>query len=534
MMFPDLGFDLAEEHPRDEVEEAALALATSIGAPRDATPAVPSATLVALQQGESLPSSSLLPHVAAVWRQISTDGPLSLQSSQQEPTIPKLSNFFLRTTSRLHTSKEVLGQLLSIDPNKVEGNLAAIASSLILCDQADKQSLEVLLARSQAECLMYLELNKYDETPTLLTVKQPLAPHTAGQPPPAPTAAASSSATPSTGLVGEVATVTKQATKTKLFATEQGFAMLLKLPDAVTEHLPQYLVLMGKSLSCLQALERTTASSLHQALQAGSVTNNGNLGFRLHCRVTTTDAASENFVAERLVMAQRDEAWSSIHMVCLVHQIAIAHSRTFSLMQSHISGMVNLSLVLATGSAMSTFRDHLSATVRQRLRILRGYPPEEATAYRKFILDLFCSTGRHRELRRFLLQALPNGEWRNSDAIEVYVPPEMDCDEEQLTGSVINGLVIALSGKVFSTYPQSRWIGCDIAVDEVGLCEAVHRLLFLSLSRMYGQAVELSTTEPAQADALTGYPLEPATAGTASAAHATPPMLPWHHTGVGP
>ena len=421
-----------------------------------------------------------------------------------------------------------MGQLLSIDPSRVEGNLAALTSCLMLCDQADKQALEALLARSQAECLMYLDLNKYDETPTLLTVKQPLAPHTAGQPIPAPSAPASSSAIASTGLVGEVGTVTKQATKTKLFAMEQGFAMLLKLPDAISEQLPPYLVLMGKSLSCLQALERTTASSLQTALQAGSVTGRGQLGFRLHCRLTTTDAASENFVAERLVMADRDESWSSIHLVCLVHQIAIAHSRTFSLMQWHISGMVNLSLVLATGSAMSTFRDHLAATVRERVRFLRGIPPAEATAYRNFILNLFCSTGRHRELRRFLLQALPNGDWRHSDVIEVYVPPGIAVDEEQLTRSVINGLVIALSGKVFTTYPQSRWIGCDVAVDEIGLCEAVHRLLFVSLVRMYGQQAQFSTADAAQDQEQRGFPLEPAAASTASAPAATAPLIPWH------
>ena len=61
--------------------------------------------------------------------------------------------------------------------------------------------------------------------------------------------------------------------------------------------------------------------------------------------------------------------------------------------------------------------------------------------------------------------------------------PGVEFDRQQLSEGVTKGLLIALSSKVFTTYNQSKWLGCDLALDEVGLCLAVHGLARAAFSR---------------------------------------------------
>ena len=461
-MFPELRLD-EEETPPDNADAAALAIAVQATPPVNVATSFSPGLLQGLQQGEAAHFSALLPHVATALHQLKTQGIHSTAESAKDPPIPKVAKFFLQSASRLHTSKEALGQLLAVDPTTVEGALSIIAAILVLCDRADRHALEALICKSGCECLMYVDLNKYDETPMVVTVKQPLSFAVAAASPP-PEASQEPVAAPPLSQLGAHPAVAKQATKSKLFAVDHSYAMLLKLPQDLASPSGQYVTFIGKTLSWLQVLERASAPILQKALAAVSAVGPHSQSFDLQCRITTTDAASENFLAEKHVMADRDESWTALHFVCVVHQI----------------------------SSMVTFREHLGQLVRERLLIIRGYPLEEASAYRRFILRLFCTTGRQLQLREFLLSALPNGDWRRSDAIELYIAPGIDFNQEQVTQRLVNGLVVALSGRVFSTYPQSRWIGCDVGVDEAGLCEAVHRLLSLSFARMMGRLDELS------------------------------------------
>ena len=485
-LFPDLNLDDEDEEEALAPEHAALSLSLGQTLSDTYTPDLSNDMLMQLQEanvGGKRHPSPLLPAVAAAWKQCCN---AAVAQPDTDPTMSKLAGFYLRSASTLHASKEALGKMLSLDPKKVESSLQAIASTLTLCDRADRLSLESLLSSSACELLLYVDLNRYDETPMLLTVKQPLGTPTGSGEVAALPAGSASAAVPVPPAV-HVPTITKQAAKSKVFAVDHGFAMLLKVPSDMTGTGPQYITVTGKTLTWLQILERTTASQLKQALGAIDAVGPSAASFALQCRLTTTDAAAENFSAERGTLRSREDSWTSIHLVCMVHQIALAHTRTFSLMQEHISGMVNLSLSLAMGSAMAAFRDHLARIVRQRLLIIRGFPSQEVLQYRHFILELFCVSGRQRELRHFLLSMLPNGDWRRRDAVEVYVAPAVDINADQLTDQVVQGLVVALSGRVFTTYPQSRWIGCDVAVDEVGLCEAVHGLLSLTYASMLGQ-----------------------------------------------
>ena len=70
---------------------------------------------------------------------------------------------------------------------------------------------------------------------------------------------------------------------------------------------------------------------------------------------------------------------------------------------------------------------------------------------------------------------LPNGDWQ-SDTIEVYVPQDSSLTPDAMEEQLANGLVTALAGAQYDSYPRHRWTGADLAVDQCGLLESVHRL----------------------------------------------------------
>ena len=118
------------------------------------------------------------------------------------------------------------------------------------------------------------------------------------------------------------------------------------------------------------------------------------------------------------------------------------------------------------------------------------------------MLKLFCSTGRQKAIKSFLWASLPNGDWRNKTVIEVWVAPGLEYNEATLTDQVVHGVLMALSRKIFTTYNQSKWLGCDLAIDEVGLLEAVHGLASSTFAHMMEARRNLPRSSGADAAVL--------------------------------
>ena len=267
------------------------------------------------------------------------------------------------------------------------------------------------------------------------------------------------------------------AAKAKLFALEHKFAMLVRLPDHLqpTRGSP-HLAFIGSTLTWLQALQKTSGEVIKKALLACSAVSSAADSFDLKSRVCTSDAHGGNLQAEQRIAEELGGSWSNVHFKCNAHVVASMHNQTFACLSDHIRGLVNFSLSLSQASALSSFRRSLGQAVKQRLKVIRGYPPVHVQQRREFLLNVFCGTGRRREIREHLLRQLPNGDWTQKNRIEVYVAPEAGVNLQELEDQVVEGLVSALSGKLFTVYSQSRWLGADLAVDEVGLCMAVHSL----------------------------------------------------------
>ena len=279
----------------------------------------------------------------------------------------------------------------------------------------------------------------------------------------------------------------KTTSVAKLFATENQYAMLLR-PDPAPPggDLGPAFLLSGSTLTTLQVLDRATGGVMRTALADNMMVTKHSQVFPLKVRICTVDEAGANLHAEKNNMGSRDLGWSHIYLPCAVHRASRCHQKSFSLLEEHVSGMLNFSLSLSVGSSLSRFRKSMAAVITEEglVTIVRDACPPAAVRYRQFVLELFCSKGANAALKQYLLRRLPNGDWRRKDRIEVFVEPGVDVDAVMLEKHVITALLLCLGGRNFRVYPRHRWLGCDLATDMVGLCLSVHGLAARAYSHM--------------------------------------------------
>ena len=423
----------------------------------------------------SSPAGDLGPVIASVgpWLEGSRRG------DHLDQGVTKLADLLMDVPSALHASKEAMARVLGEPAAKLESSTISLADAILHTDHFYKSQLEALVAASSARLLLYLEVSKFDETPMKVAFKEPLM------------SAHSSRFGELEECAQEGTEAPQQATSTdehlflmttsvaKLFATENRVAMLITLqahPGGSAA--PRPLLLVGSVLSCLQMLDRATGSVMYHALTQNLGEAEVAQRFTMNVRCVTADMAPANTVAEKLIMGSRKGEWAHLYFPCNVHIVARCHSRVFQLMDHDIQGRLHFSLSLGVGSALAKFRTSLAAVLAMPnfVEIIRGSPPVETLRHREFVLNLFCASGGNQALRRYLLERLPNGDWRRRDKVEVCVAPGVEVDVPSLKKQLTTALLLVLAGKNFRVYPKHRWVGCEVATDMVGLAEAVHGL----------------------------------------------------------
>ena len=245
-----------------------------------------------------------------------------------------------------------------------------------------------------------------------------------------------------------------------------------------------YVSFIGNSLTCNQLLDKNTGNNMANALAEGMSMSPHVQKFAMKCRVAVTDLISGNMTAEQHVMGLRGPDWCHFHQACNVHIAARVHSRTFSFVEPTISSGLSLSLTLSTGTMMTRFRAAMVQVVKERLVITRQRPSSEAMDYKQCVLALFCSKGpRFLERQRLLLDVV-SGDWRLQEVVQIYIPPGIEADHQTVESNLVEALMSALTRRNFHIYPRHRWLGADLAWDDIGLCESVHglcRATFLKL-----------------------------------------------------
>ena len=350
----------------------------------------------------------------------------------------------------------------------------------------------LLAALPRSSLVWYMEAAQYDETPLrfrvvatvgaqLINVPDRMSlPALADRPP-------GSSIECVAPQVIQGAAVSDKADQHKLVQTRIQLSLVVRLHERLV-------TLRFAPTTKLAVLERTTAAAIKHLQARLSPVGPCSQAFKRSTRFATTDRYAANLSAEAALVNDRSriKAACSSHMLCDVHATANVYSKVFAPMDSTSSAIINIVLSLRTGSAFSQFRRALMEEIDSRLQVRQGFPGRESIVYKQRAVRLFLQNGEAVLRRRLLLAVCPNGEWR-SPHVEFWVnaatPPRLRdraCILEHLT----QGLCLAFTSSQPALYDRHRWTGSDIAVDELGIFEACHRLLSTTYCRFCARFVK--------------------------------------------
>ena len=257
----------------------------------------------------------------------------------------------------------------------------------------------------------------------------------------------------------------------KILQTQAKYGMVVKGPAC-------YIHFFASFPTPLQILERNTGEVLRHSLVQNLGVSFWANSFQHKARIVCVDKAGANAKAERGLVADRSPAWSSGVLPCEVHITSTIFKKTYPVyMPEHVSGLLHTALSLRSGPSLGLFRRCLAKTIERQLVIMHGSPPREATQHKQTCMEIFMSDCSSSLVQRVLLANLPNGDWRRRGEVEYYPPAGAAANRAAVVQMFTSGLLFALVAHKPRLWPQHRWTGADIAIDELCRLEMVHGLL---------------------------------------------------------
>ena len=290
----------------------------------------------------------------------------------------------------------------------------------------------------------------------------------------------------------------------------------------------QWCIIFGEQITPLKMLETEHADVIKQASLLLSGCSPSCLFFEAPARLSCSDQHPSNARSESAVQGERSErcmAATSVHGPCEVHITALIHKKTLpDFFGEDITGILHTGLALRTAATMDKFRRALRDEILDTLTIKAGCPPAEATRFRSHMIDVFVSRGKNAIKKRLILSTLPNGDWQRRDVVEVYWTSPGHVNVAALSNVISFTLVHVLAGTMFTVYPQHRWSGADLAIDQVSIIDACHGLLGRAFSRMM-QTMGEHPDDEQRSTAPVASPVLPLLQNVAQAAAGGPPLM---------
>ena len=422
----------------------------------------------------------------------------SKDNSNLDVDYQKLHKFYLASGPDFHCASLVVraGQL-SVSANVLEPKLCRLAAAQLCFARLSRSLLErAVCQQAPAIGLVgYCEFHAYDETPLRAGVKDQLADKGLG----ASSSQATSQSTPPDLLVFErlASAPRQQAVICKILQTQQKYGMVL---NAGPEH--GFITIVGDQACPLQSLQRNTAETLAVALKRASNSSPWSEHFRFKTLATASDKGSSNAKAEKILLHDMPKAWSHLPMFCEVHDTANVFAAVYDgFVSEHVTGLINAGLSLRQSGALTEFRQALRQEIAETLVIKKGEPPRAAQEYRQSVMENLVSPRSKSLAQMMLLHSLPNGDWRVTDSVEHYVQHDVSAAEyPKIAATFETGLLQALLARKPTIYCRHRWTGCEVALEELSILEAIHGLLSRSYRRF---ATKRSTPSIAGTDGLT-------------------------------
>ena len=407
-------------------------------------------------------------------------------------------------------SRVVLQEQVDLDPRGAMMRLNRLACSLWLQDLHERVTLEesLVAALPEACLLFYGDFCSYDETPMVTSVKLTRTPSDRS------TLAAATAPSPLPQHVACLEALRrglpspKLSTTSKLLQVRQHYGMLLQVTLPSRPQTPSYCYIMGETSTPLQAMSRNNSQTLVECLRRVQGNAQAANAFRFKMRGVVVDEAPSNKTAEESLAQQKPRGWQHLMLPCDTHKASRCHTKTLdAFLGSDVAGLIHLAISVREAGKMAIFRAAMSEVIQERLVILQGQPSDEAKFHREQMLSLFVSHGPNGLVRRVLLDAAANGDWRNGQRFQHYVPSTAPVlDPRPVAEHVSRCVVAALAGHQPHIYPRHRWTGGDQSVDDIAILLAVHNLLphvygrFQAMLDPKNQTQEHSSTQPPPQD----------------------------------
>ena len=252
------------------------------------------------------------------------------------------------------------------------------------------------------------------------------------------------------------------------------------------------LVVVGRMLSTLSAMSKTSAVVLAKCLlRAGSLPPVVS-SFDTHCRASCSDKAGCNVKAEALIRELRGQRSCSFNLHCNIHVIATAMARTMTLMNEDVKGIFRTGLSLQVGAYMTQFRKAITEVVQDRVILCAGGLSTAAQAYKAHMLQLYHTSLTSKSKKLILFLAYLNGDWRNTEAIEYHVDkPGSLQDRAQVVRALSVVIIEVYASSRPPLYPRHRWTGADKSVDWVASFQSIHglfKVVYLRFLALVGRA----------------------------------------------
>eukprot|EP00971_Amphidinium_carterae_P026100 514702-Amphidinium_carterae.2 len=380
-----------------------------------------------------------------------------------------LATRFLESPDFHLGSKVVLQELMQMDRKGISLRLHRLASSVYVTHRHERQQVEESIVTSMRPdcCVAYFDLCSYDETPMLTRVKDRR--HSI---PDVDIHGADRLDSQALESLQKVLASVQISGSAKLLQVQTGFGMLLRA-------MQQPVLVSGPTLNPVLPLARGTGQGLLQALACVSAVGRVSTNFKLQVRGTVLDKGNANGVAERGIAALRGPSWKAVALDCQAHIISTIFKKTFDgLMQSHVSGLVQLALSVVETGKFSIWRRALVAEIDSRKVVfIQGPLQDDAQAYKDLVMELFIDRGNNPLSNRVLLESLNTGDWR---AQEFQIVLEAGCtipSVEHVKAMLKNILPSILASKQMTLFPRHRWTGSEEAISEVLLLDMMFHLL---------------------------------------------------------
>ncbi|CAK0909668.1 unnamed protein product, partial [Prorocentrum cordatum] len=377
--------------------------------------------------------------------------------------VAKIAQHFFDRGSGIVLTKEAFSNLIGVDARKIGPSIITLAEVLLYADRLARSMLETRLALlvSSERLVDMIDFDRQDETPMAVTRHAWHPAQNSGQQNAMIVAARSHQFL--AHMEKSLKCISRaRKTMSKILQSESVYAYRF-----IGNGGPHDITIIGACVNPLQILDRTTGECLRAAWRhRTSLKQRGHVKFKARTRSTCADAAGGNDRSERAVLSDLGCDWRRLHFKCDIHAAVNNCHDSMFVCDDFMKAQRRWASSINFGTGLTMYGETLEELVFERIDVRYGQPPDEHKAYRNYVTCLCMRNVPNQVEMLIASRTLPNGNWRNHEKVEVYVPLGTNADPHAIASAVAWSFKRIFAGTLFTKYVKSKWKGVSKALSQ--------------------------------------------------------------------